>query len=417
MGLATGPLLWASLAHKIGRSSCILWGMVGCLACDVWAALMTEKSDYTAFVISRWLGCTFGCVASTLGSWTIIDIFFLHQRGKAFSSFFIMTLVGINVGPTFSGFIVTSAPWPVQYWWTVGAGCAIIVLIFVFLEETGFSRDGKTSYPRQPRLWLANRVATFFPGHKVVPDLSSTEFTRRVTGMLLMGVCPVTVLAGVFLLIDFGFIVGTSIVLSIFLESPKSDGGYGFTPSQYAAFNINTWISCIAAETFGHFINDRLPLWIANRRHGIWEPEFRIYSLWILAGLILPIGFGLFGASLEYHLHYMVLALASFLIFFAGIALVPVMVNYVVECFPEHAAEANTLMTFYRLIFGLLIPFFITGWEAKVGVGWVFGMMAIFSIMAFGFALILMWKGQALRSLSFKSLGISEAGKSLTHGQ
>ena len=374
---------------------------------------MTERSNYTAFVISRWLGCTFGCVAATLGGGTIIDIYFLHQRGKAFNFFFILTLLGIYAGPTFSGFIVASAPWPVQYWWTVGAGCATVVLIFLFLEETGFNRDGKSSFPRQPPSWLANRLANFFPGHKVVPHLSSTEFTRRITSMFLISVCPVTVLAGGFLSIAFGFTVGTSIVLSIFLESPKSQGGYNFTPSQYAAFNINTWISCVAAQIFGYFMNDRLPVWIANRREGIWEPEYRLYSLWVPAGLILPIGFGVFGASLEYHLHYMVLALASFLIFLAGTALVPIVVNYVVECFPEHAVEANTIMAFYRVIFGLFIPFFITEWEAEVGVGWVFGMMAFFSLMAFGFTFVLMWKGRAFRSLSFKSLGVSEAGKSL----
>ena len=388
--------------------------MIGTLACGVWSACMTERSNFVPFVLSRWLGSTFGCVATTLGGGTVFDIYFLHQRGKAFNCYVITFLLAINMSPSISGFIVDRAPWPVEYWWTVGVEGLVIILVFLFLEETGFDRSERSTYPRPPQSWAANRAATFFPGNKIVPAIRNSELKLRMTALFLMGVSPVTLCVGVFLLIAFGFVVGVSIVLSIFLEGPLPEG-YGFTPTRFGLFNITTWISCIVAEICGHFLNDRVPLWITRRRGGVWQPEFRLYSLIIPVGFILPIGFGLFGASLQYHLHFMVLALATFLTFVGGLSIPSITVNYVAECFTERPIEAATVMNFYRLIFGIAIPFFIAEWQIKIGPGWVFGMMALLTLTAFTFPVLLMWKGGEIRRLSFSSLSSSEAGFSLVN--
>ena len=288
----------------------------------------------------------------------------------------------------------------------------VIILTFLFLEETGFDRSGKSTCPHLSQSWAANRVTTFFPGNRVIPLISNSELKQRAATLFLMGISPVTLCIGIFLLVAFGFVVGVSIVLSIFLEGPLP-AGYGFSPTQFGLFNIATWISCVVAEICGHFLNDRIPLWIARRRGGVWQPEFRLYSLIVPVGFVLPIGLGLFGASLQYHLHYMVLALATFLTFVGGLSIPSITVNYLSECFTERPIEAATIMNFYRLLFGLFIPFFITEWQTEVGPGWVFGMMAFCTLIAFIFPTILMWKGDEIRQLSFSRLTSSEAGISL----
>ena len=77
---------------------------------------------------------------------------------------------------------------------------------------------------------------------------------------------------------------------------------------------------------------------------------------------------------MEHHLHYMVLAFAVCIINITEASLVPVIINYVNECFTGHAQEVTTALNFYRLILGLTVPFYITPWVASVGVGWTFGM-------------------------------------------
>ena len=106
----------------------------------------------------------------------------------------------------------------------------------------------------------------------------------------------------------------------------------------------------------------------------------------------------------------MVLALANFLGGFATNAIVPVTVNYIIECFKGHPSESAAIMGVYRLAFSLTLPFFVPAWIGRVGAGWCLGMAAFFSILAYGGPVLLMWKGAEIRKLSFKSLSANEGG-------
>ena len=106
----------------------------------------------------------------------------------------------------------------------------------------------------------------------------------------------------------------------------------------------------------------------------------------------------------------MVFALANFMGGFAINAIVPVTVNYIVECFHGYASESAAIMGLYRLSFTLSLPFFVPAWMERVGAGWCLGMAAFFSIFAFAGPILLMWKGEAIRKRSFKRLSANEEG-------
>ncbi len=222
-----------------------------------------------------------------------------------------------------------------------------------------------------------------------------------------------TLITGGFLLIAFGWLVAVTTLLSVYLQNPVSQGGYGFSPLENATFTFSQWIALLTAELYGVLFNDRVPLWLCRRRGGRWKPEYRLYPLLLPPAVILPVGLGLFGACLQYRLHYMLLALATFLINFCELAMVPVAINYVVESFVGHASEVNTILHLYRVILGLLVPFFITPWQARVGPGWVFGMMAFFTMLGFSLTVVLAWKGPIIRQYSIKRFMKSEEGVKL----
>lgn len=139
---------------------------------------MIHSNQYNAFVISRLFAGMLGSVPSILGASTITDLFFLHERGRAFLIFSLSFLLGTVAGPTFGGFIVEHVDWPVEFWWTVGLQALALVLVLLFLEETGFNRDGGSAYPARPSSFMANRIATFFLGTKVVPAMNRSELVR-----------------------------------------------------------------------------------------------------------------------------------------------------------------------------------------------------------------------------------------------
>ena len=163
------------MAQKIGRSSTIFWSLILSMACCIWSAIMTKSSQYELFIVASLFRGLFGGTPAIVGTRLLLDMFFLHQRGKAFAVFTFMFLLGVLAGPTFSGFIVQHVKWPIQFWWGVASQGVTAVLVFIFLEETGWTRDGKTQYPKPPESWLQNRIATFLPGVQVVPPISVSQ--------------------------------------------------------------------------------------------------------------------------------------------------------------------------------------------------------------------------------------------------
>ena len=127
----------------------------------------------------------------------------------------------------------------------------------------------------------------------------------------------------------------------------------------------------------------------------------------------LPVGMGIFGAALKYELSPVVLALGSFLVGASAFAVVPVTVNYCIECFTNYPTEVGIIMNFYRLSFGTTTSYFVTPWSAQVGIGWVFGMAAIFSLFSFGLVVMLLLKGPAIRKVQYSGIGSTEEGRDL----
>lgn len=111
-GIAFGPLLLNPLVHIVGCNSVIFWSLLAAAGCVVWGACMTDEDQYEPFVASRLFCGLFGAAPSIFGVRPIIDMFFLHERGRAFNTFHICYLLGTVLGPTFSGFIVESKGWP-----------------------------------------------------------------------------------------------------------------------------------------------------------------------------------------------------------------------------------------------------------------------------------------------------------------
>ena len=51
------------------------------------------------------------------------------------------------------------------------------------MEETGYDREGKGGYPVQPESFVANRVATFLPGNRIVPRATTAETVSSTPGL------------------------------------------------------------------------------------------------------------------------------------------------------------------------------------------------------------------------------------------
>jgi hypothetical protein len=110
----------------------------------------------------------------------------------------------------------------------------------------------------------------------------------------------------------------------------------------------------------------------------------------------------------------MVLALASFIIWFGALLALPICYNYIIECFLHTPVEASVALNSYRIAFGLMSVFIVTQWQSAVGVGWMWGMGAFFVLIVDVLMVIVILKGHLVRTLTVhvsKSIAVTEDGE------
>jgi MFS family permease len=142
---------------------------------------MTGADQYNPYLVSRYFAGFFGMVVSVLGPRYLVDLFFLHQRGRAFTILHLALNFGASAGPTFSGYIAANHSWTIEYWWSVGLLSLTAISVFLFLEETGFDRTEGSTNISPPDNFVKNRIYTFFPGTKIVKPTTLTETVRALS--------------------------------------------------------------------------------------------------------------------------------------------------------------------------------------------------------------------------------------------
>ncbi|KAK5656665.1 hypothetical protein OQA88_4645 [Cercophora sp. LCS_1] len=334
------------ITYFFGRSSVIFWTLFGQLAAQIWALLMMRPDQYGAYLVSRYVSALFGVTVCVLGPRYLVDMFFLHQRGHAFTILYLALNFGASAGPTFAGFIAThDTYWPVEYWWTVALTGVAIIAVFLFLEETSFDRVMLWS-DEKPQSRTRNRVDTLFPGTKVAPKTTWKQMHPLNTG-----------------------------------------GVYGWDMTENAAFSFVHWIGFLVGFIYGHFVSDRIPMWLVRRsKEGVWRPEDRLHALWPTNFVLMPLELGL-----------AVMAAGQLFVAVGSFVSIPITVNYICECFRTHTVEAALVLNSMRLFLGLSINFYVAPWITAVGVGWVYGMMAFFSVLAYLFLVLLIAWGHRIR--------------------
>ncbi|OJJ71109.1 hypothetical protein ASPBRDRAFT_44023 [Aspergillus brasiliensis CBS 101740] len=407
IGIMVGSIIVVPLSRRYGSCFCLFWSTIGILFSSVWSAMMTSPSDYIPFLISRLFAGLCGGVPLILGSEFVLRAYFRHQRGKCLHILHIPFLMGVSIGPALGAYVDARASWTISFWYTVPLNGVLAILIFVFLEEAAFAEG---EHVRQSL--LQEKWNMYIRGRAVPQQLRASwkNMTSILVDIFLVSFSPVSIIMGFFVMIDFGFATMAIFLGVNFLEAPRDEGGYAMSKITMASFTLTQAIGTALAELYGHFISDRLPLYLLHRKSKTqdvepteWRPEYRLHCLWFPV-IMLAVGLGLFGASLEYHYHWVLLALGFLLLNFGAISGLPVVMTYLCDCFPNYVSEVSAGMGVWRLILGLLSAVFITPWNDEVGPGWLFGSAGLITLPAFGGVMFLMAFGKQVRQTGIRRL-------------
>lgn len=312
-------------------------------------------------------------------------------------------MFGIGMAPTFSGYIVYYASWTVQFWYQVGLHAVCAILVFLFVEETGWQRPGGPQWPEQTQGWWSKRRRLYFNvrGFQVSPYLDPSEEKMAAIRPLLVTFSPIMVLGGFVVTVTMGWVLAIQTFIAIYLMTPEIAGGYSFTAKNVATFMFCNWIGVLCSQVYAGVVYDRLPLIICKRFYkGVWHPELRLHAIWPIM-VIYPIGLGLFGEGLQEQWHYMSLAVCVAVSQFSGSAGLGIVSNYLVEALGSHVAnEVAISVSCYRLVLGFASIFFLSPWGDAVGPRWVFGTQAFLQVAAGAVVLFMVRFGPWVRSLN-----------------
>lgn len=250
--MVIGGIFFYVLSFIFGRPSIFFWSLLGLMGSDLWSSYMTKADQFNIFIVSRGFAGFFGTAVGVLGPRMLIDMFFLHQRGRAFTIFHFFFDFGTAAGPSLCSFVVQGAgnvQW--AFWFIAIVTGFAALLIFLFVEDTTWDRTPGAINNPLPEGFIANRIATFLPGTRIVPRKSVGELVRIASVPFKIAATPVSLMLGIFTLFSFGFSVAMNSLTPVWLQKPVKAGGYGFTPIQNALCKWPTYLShCPLYEAF-----------------------------------------------------------------------------------------------------------------------------------------------------------------------
>lgn len=113
LGFAFGPLVVAPMSEIFGRVYVYHVGNIAFTSFTIAAACSVNIGMLMAF---RFLMGLVGCVPTTIGVGSIVDMISLEKRGRAISLWAVGPLLGPCVGPIAGGYLIEAAGWRWIYW-------------------------------------------------------------------------------------------------------------------------------------------------------------------------------------------------------------------------------------------------------------------------------------------------------------
>ncbi|KAJ9628837.1 hypothetical protein H2203_002740 [Taxawa tesnikishii (nom. ined.)] len=390
---------------------------------SIWGAV---AKDYGSFLGSRILGALGMAPYEVLVQATIADMYFVHQRATRLAVWNLFLLCGIAGAGFISGYIIED----LGYKWTFGI-CAILFGVFMFgilffVPETSYVRPQTITRPVQANAGedeyrvgdekgakeYVETVQKPLPAHVTGNGRNENEpamgywrsmrlFTGRYTDAPIWKIVTRPLVIFWYPAVLWGFLIyGTtltwivvfSVVNGVIFVAPP----YNFTIGETGLTSLSPFILSALGEAISGPLNDWICLKLTKRNHGVYEPEFRLV-LMVLVAILGTVGFFGFGATVHYVTHWtgpvLTYGLANMALAFASTCVF----GYVLDSYPHLAEEAFVAINTRNLLtFGL--TYFVNDWLAKDGALAVFNVLGICFLAVVALTVPLWIFGKRIRS-------------------
>ncbi|KAI9716394.1 MAG: hypothetical protein M1828_000336 [Chrysothrix sp. TS-e1954] len=167
--LGFSNFFWVPLASTFGRRPVMIASQVVNLGSAIWRARATT---YGSFMGASVLNGFAAGPAETLQPAVIADIYFLHDRGKWNTLYWVFYMGSLMVGPIISGPMAATVDWR-NFWWLYVAMIALSILMSIFMfPETQYHRAPSH---RDASAYNDGKVSPSSPDEKAVIDTKEND--------------------------------------------------------------------------------------------------------------------------------------------------------------------------------------------------------------------------------------------------
>ena len=446
-------LLWQPLGLTIGRRPVILIALLWTIAMSVWTAYVTTRAEwYTNRVL---IGCSYGPL-ETLVEICFSDIFFAHDRGFWIGMYCWVLFAIPFLGAVPAGFVASNLGWEwIQYIASIISG-ALFLIVFFCMEESMFFRDpiqqeitleeanvkqedsdnGKTQPKEEeeqkisppqvttttgdeknfnatpPRTeaefgnYEANLGEAYIPKKTFLQKLKfwgarrpgqPNNFFRSIWMPFALVRYPVILFSGLLVGSVLMWFNAVNATMSLVLSAPP----YNFSANMVGVMFIAPFIGCTLGCIFAGVSADRFAVWMARRKGGIFEPEYRLWMA-VVPILLHTGGSILFGSGAQHGVHW--IGLAFGLVFMVGMFPVgaALAINYIVDSYRECAGDAMVTMILLRNSMGFGFSYAITPWIERSGVQNTYIAIGFLGMFFWGLSFLYILIGKKTRKQSAK---------------
>ncbi|KAK0374084.1 major facilitator superfamily transporter [Colletotrichum limetticola] len=399
-GLATGCIFFIPFTIKYGRRLTYLVSTAILAAAAWWTSSMHSYAELISTAVITGLA---GAINETAVQMTIADIFFVHQRGSANGLYFTAVMAGSFLTPLAAGSQAVTQGWRWSYY-ALSISLTVLFFMFVFLyEETKYipislgesdltddnSPIGGNDMAKVRSLDKGGLELNYMRSNPAtnVPLNSYRERMRLLTptseSLLRVFILPLHVITlphVMFTALQFAsgvcWLVLFMSVVSVVFSAPP----YNFNTAAIGYMNLGPFVGNIFGSIYGGPLADWTVLRLAKRNGGVFEPEMRLYPLF-LPVITMAGGIVMFGVTADRGMHWIFPSIGGALFAFGLGANGDITFTFVIDTYRELTAEAFVGVAFVRNAVSVGVPSALVPWMSNMGLTNMYILSGVISLL------------------------------------
>ncbi|KAH0528902.1 hypothetical protein TsFJ059_003713 [Trichoderma semiorbis] len=347
-------VFWNPIANVYGRRPVYIGTVAVAVAmCGSSGA----AKNYGTLIALRCLNGFFGCVPLGLGSATVCDMYFAHERGLYMGVYTISFLTGGHIAPLIGGYIEKNLSWHWCFYVPAIITGGVLVIFIFTVPETLYSRT-PAALARPSQSWRSNMLMKrrAHPTRKV----RLIDFFRPFQMMMYPSVTIPT------WCYSLCFAYGS--ILFIITSANLFGKIYHFKPQQTGLLlGIPITVGSLIGELFAGGVSDWISERRALRRGGERSPEDRLLGI-IPAAFLVPLGIIIEGVCLQNKTHWIGVAFGIAIASFGLQVITTGVYTYTAECYKPQAPELGSLINFGRQVYSFTIGFYAIPFANLIGI-------------------------------------------------